>query len=105
MDVWTIVTSICGIIGTSSIISGLVLRRIDKLERMLETRDKDRVTENVIRGEVIHTSAKLTEANTTALRAITSESVCAAELSAYRKAFERLEHFMREKSAEYLHAN
>lgn len=105
MDVISIITSICAVIGTSSIISGLVLRRIDKLEKALERREADKVTENVARGEVLHTVGHLAEANTLALRLIANSDVCSLELSQYREAIESLEHFTREKSAEYLHAN
>ena len=104
MDIPTIITSVCGIIGSSTIISGIVLRRIDKLEKSLDKKEHDRVSENVIRGEVIHTSAKLTEANTLAIRVVTSDEVCETELAALREASDKLEHFIREKSAEYLHA-
>lgn len=104
MDILSLIVSVLGVIGTSSIISGLVLRRIDRLEKMLERRDNDRVEENVMRGEVIDRAGKLAEANTVALRVVTSDDVCLAELLDYRKAHDRLEKFMREKSAEYLHA-
>ena len=104
MDIFSAVLSICGVVGTSSIISGLVLRRIDRLEKMLERRDADRVEENVVRGEVIEKAGKLARANTFALRAVTSEEVCSHELREFCLAHERMEKFMREKSAEYLHA-
>lgn len=105
MNVGEIITFVCGIIGASSIISGLVLRRIDKLERLLERRESDRVDENIVRGDLICASGKLAEANTLSIRAITSEEVCFAELIEYRNAADKLDHFMREKSAEYLHAS
>ena len=104
MNILSLIVSVLGVIGTSSIISGLVLRRIDRLEKMLERRDNDRVEENVMRGEVIDRAGKLAEANTVALRVVTSDDVCLSELLDYRKAHDRLEKFMREKSAEYLHA-
>lgn len=104
MDIMYVIVSVCGIVGSSSIISGLVLRRIDKLERMLETRDADRVEENVVRGEVIEKTGKLAEASAVALRVITTDEVCHTELRDYRKAAGRLEDFVRKKSAEYLHA-
>lgn len=104
IDIMTTVTSVLGVVGASSIISGLVLKRIDKLERMLERRETDRVEENLARGEVIHCTGKLAEANTVALRVITTEDACMTELSEYRRAADKLEHFTRAKSAEYLHA-
>lgn len=104
VDAWTIIISVCGIAGTSSIISGLVLRRIDKLERILERRESDRVDENIARGDLMHATGKLAEANTEALQVITSDDACAKQLLEYRLAADKLEHFMREKSAEYLHA-
>lgn len=104
MDIIYIIVSVCGIVGSSSIISGLVLRRIDKLERMLETRDADRVEENVVRGDVIEKTGRLAEASAVALRVITSDDVCLAELKDYRRASGKLEEFIRKKSAEYLHA-
>ena len=103
--IYTLFTSLLGVIGTSSIISGLILRRIDKLERGLEKREKDRVEENLARGELIRCTGKLAEANTVALRVITSDDVCATELLDYRHAADSLEHFTREKSAVYLHAD
>ncbi len=103
--IYTLITSFLGVIGTSSIISGLILRRIDKLERGLEEREKDRVEENLAIGEVIHSTGRLAEANTVALRVITSEDVCNSELSEYRHAADKLERFTREKSAVYLHAD
>ncbi len=105
MGIGEIITFVCSVIGASSIISGLILRRIDKLERMLERRENDRVDENIALGDLIHASGKLAEANTLAIRAITSEEACQTELVEYRAAADKLEHFMREKSAEYLHAS
>lgn len=105
MDIGAIITSICSIIGTSSIISGLVLRRIDRLERQLDRRESDRVDENIARGDLLHAAGRLAEANTLALRVVTTDEACASELCEYRRAADKLEHFMREKSAEYLHAN
>lgn len=105
MDIGTVITSVGGIIGASSIISSLILRRIDKLEKMLDKREDDRVRENVVRGETLHAVGRLTESNTVALRALTSDEVCALELSDYRKAANNLECFIREKTAQYLHAN
>ncbi|MBQ8249741.1 MAG: hypothetical protein IJY93_07685 [Clostridia bacterium] len=105
MGIGEIITLVCSIVGTSSIISGLILRRIDKLEGLLERRESDRVNENIARGDLIHASGKLAEANTLAIRAITSEEACLSELIEYRSAADKLEHFMREKSAEYLHAS
>ena len=104
MNISEIIVFVCSIIGVSSIISGLVLRRIDKLERLLERRENDKVNENVARGELLHTAGRLAEANTLAIRAITSEDACKSELDDYRTAADKLEHFMRKKSAEYLHA-
>ena len=104
MDLSAILTSLSGILGTSSIITTLILKRIDKLEKMLDKREDDRVQENIARGEALHTLGRLSVANTVAIRNITSEDSCALELSDYRKAAEVLEHFMREKTAEYLHA-
>ena len=105
MDIGAIITSVGGIIGTSSIISTLILKRIDKLEKMLDKRENDRIQENVVRGEALHAVGRLTESNTVALRAITSDEVCYLELADYRKAADNLERFTREKTAEYLHAN
>lgn len=105
MDIATVILSFCGFIGGSGLIGSLILRRIDRLERMLDRRESDRVEENIVRGEVIHTSARLCAANTVALRAVTSDEVCSPEFSAHAIAMDRLEHFLREKSAEYLHAN
>ena len=105
IDVYAAVTSVLGIIGASSVISGVILRRIDRLERGLERRERDLVEENLARGEVIHCAGRLAEANTVALRAVTSEEVCETELAALRRASDKLEHFTREKSAVYLHAD
>lgn len=105
MDIGAIITSVSGIIGTSSIISALILRRIDKLEKMLDKREDDRIRENIVRGETLHAVGRLTESNTVALRAITSDEICSFELDDYRKAADNLERFTREKTAEYLHAN
>lgn len=105
MELGVIILSFFSFIGASTIISGLVLKRIDKLEKILERRENDRVEENIVRGEVIHTSAKLSEANTVALRVTVGEDVCAAELNEHRIAMDNLNHFLRKKSAEYLHAN
>ena len=105
MDIGAIITSVGGIIGTSSIISALILKRIDKLEKMLDKREDDRIRENIVRGETLHAVGQLAQSNTVALRAITSDEVCSLELSNYREAADNLERFIREKTAEYLHAN
>ncbi len=105
MQLHEIITFVCSIIGTSGVISGIVLRKIDKLHRMLESKEADRIKESVISGEALEMTAKLTEANTWAIRTITTEDACSEELESFRTAFEKLEHFMREKSAQYLHAN
>ena len=105
MELESLISSLLGMLGTSGIITSLVLRRIDKLERILEKREGDKVEENVIRGEVLDTTAKLSRANTEAVRTITSPDACAREYREHREALEKLEHFLRTKSAEYLHAN
>ena len=105
MDLGVLLLSFISFIGSSGLISGLVLRRIDKLEKLLERRENDRVEENIVRGDVIHTTAKLSEANTVALRVTVGEDVCDAELSRHLIAMDALDHFLRKKSAEYLHAN
>lgn len=104
-NLWGIVCSVGSFIGASGMISGLVLRRIDRLEKKLDAREADRVEENIVRGDAIITAGKLSEANTLALRVVTGEEACEAELAAHRAAAERMEHFMRSKSAQFLHAN
>ena len=105
MDIAEIIGQLAGALGSSGIIAAIVMKRIDKLERMLDKREGDRVEENLLRGEVLRTTSKLTEANTAALRTVTTEEACRHELSEHRIASERLEKFLRKKSAEYLHAN
>ena len=105
MEVLTFVSSVCGILGTSGIIGALVGRKIDRLAAQLEKREGDRIEENIVRGEVIHTSARLCESNTAAIRTVTSPEACEAELCEHRKAMDKLERFLWKKSAEYLHAN
>ena len=97
--------SAAALIGSSGLISALILRRIDRLERKLDARENDRVEENIVRGEAIIAAGCLAEANTLAIRAVTSEEACKAELDAHRHAAARMEQFTRSKSAEYLHAN
>ena len=104
-NIWGIICSIGSFVGASGIISGLVLRRIDRLERKLDAREADRVEENIVRGDAIITAGKLSEANTLAIRLVTTEEACEAELAAHRAAADRLEHFTRSKSAQFLHAN
>ncbi len=101
----TLLASVSSFIGASGIISGLILRRIDKLERKLDAREADRVEENIVRGEALIAAGKLSEANTLAIQCVTTEEACKNELKAHRAAADRLEHFMRSKSAEYLHSN
>ena len=105
MEILTLVSSVCGILGTSGIIGALVVRRIDRLAAQLEKRDDDRIEENIVRGEVIHTSARLAESNTVALRTLTTPEACESELREHRQAMDKLERFLWKKSAEYLHAN
>lgn len=105
MQIIEFIAYVFSLVGASGVISGIVLRRIDKLEKAIEVKEKDRVNESVIRGEVLEGTAHLAEANTQALRAVTEEDLCEEELSSLKESFTRLEHFMREKSAQYLHAN
>lgn len=105
MDIFEIVMSLCGVIGSSTIISSLVLKRIDKLEKQLENREKYRVEEDIVKSDTLHAVGKLTTANTYAIRAITTDCACESELSSYIKAKEKLEHFIIEKTAEFLHAS
>ncbi len=103
-DFQGILQSLIGFLGASGLVSGLVLRRIDRLEKKLDAHEQDRVEENVMRVEALTAAGRLSEANTLALRAITSEEACEAELTAHREASTKLDRFMREKSAVYLHA-
>jgi len=81
------------------------MKRIDRLEKLLDKREGDRVEENVLRGEVLSTTARLSEANTEAIRAVTSDEVCESALTEQKRAMDKLERFLLKKSAEYLHAN
>ena len=104
-ELFSALSGIAGFLGASGIVSTLITRRIDKLEKKLDAREADRVEENLIRGESLIAVGKLAEADTLALQAITCDEVCARELSDHRKTSEKLEHFMRSKIAEYLHSN
>lgn len=99
-----IIYSTAGFIGLGSVISGLILRRFDRLEKKLDRREKDLIRESVIEGEALNACAKLGEANTLALRAITSDELYENELENLRHSINALDTFMREKSAEYLHS-
>ncbi|MBQ8510648.1 MAG: hypothetical protein IJ493_12145 [Clostridia bacterium] len=103
-DLSGIVGAFMGFIGGASVISGLLLRRFDKLERKLDRREADRVRESVMQGETLDAVGRLCEANTLGLRTLTTDAACSGELNAYRQASSRLERFLREKSAEYLHS-
>ncbi len=103
-EILTILTTVFGLVGGASIISGILLRRIDKLEKKLDLREQDRVDEAVLTGQLLTSCERLTEANTDALRVLSGEELCEAELSSMRAARERLESFVVKKSAEYLHA-
>lgn len=103
VSILEIIFSLCGIVGTSSIISGLVLGRIGKLERSLEKRDKDKVEENIARVDLLHACGNLAKANTAAIRVFTSaEEACETELTRYKEAEEAFEHLYRAKFAEYV---
>ncbi len=102
MSVLEIIVSLCGIVGTSSIISGIVLGRINKLENNLERREKDKVAESVARGDLLRACGNLAEANTSAIRVLSFEDACETELKNYKDASEALEHFNRVKFAEYI---
>lgn len=105
MQIPETVAFVLSLIGTSGVISGVILRRLDKLEKTLESKENDRVKEIIISSEALEATARLTEANTMAIREATNTDVCEDELSAFKVAFKKLEQFMREKSAQYLHAN
>lgn len=102
MDILEVILSICSVIGTSSIISGLVLGRIGKLERAMEKRDRDRADEYIAHGDLLHACGKLAEANTAAIRVLSSEDACETELQRYLTAVDTAEHMTRAKFAEYI---
>ena len=104
-ELWSILQAVLSLAGASGLVSTLIVRRIDRLERKLDARENDRVEENVVRGEVLSTVGRLSEANTRALDRLSGEPCCPSELAAHREAVSRLERFVRSKSAKYLHAN
>ena len=101
----TAISAFLSFIGASGIISRLISRRIDKLEKKLDAREADRIEENLVRGEALIATGRLAEADALALRVLASDEVCERELAEHRRAHEKLEHFMRSKTAEYLHSN
>lgn len=102
MEFFEIILSLCSIVGTSSIISGLVLRRINRLERTMEKRERDRAEEYIAHGDLLHACGQLTEANTKAIRVLSFEDACDTELQRYLGAAEAFEHLTRAKFAEYI---
>ena len=102
MDIIEIILSICSVVGTSSIISGLVLGRINRLERSMEKRDRDRADEYIAHGDLLHACGKLAEANTAAIRVLSFEDACETELRRYQTAAEAAEHLTRAKFTEYI---
>lgn len=101
----SIAGGIFGFIGGTSIVAGLLLRRFDRLEKKLDRREQDRVTESVIRDELIAACGSLGEANAKGLQAVTTPDACRAELERLQSKRAEYEEFMRKKSAEYLHYN
>lgn len=104
VEIFSFAGSVLGFIGGSAIISGLILRRIDKFEKKLDRRESDRIKENLMRSELLLACDRLCEANTEELRKLMSEDICETELCEAREARSRLEAFIRAKSAEYLHS-
>ncbi len=102
MEIFEIILSLCSIVGTSSIISGLVLKRINRLESAMEKRDRDRADEYIAHGDLLRACGKLTEANTEAIRVLSSEDACETELQRYLCTAEAFEHLTRAKFAEYI---
>lgn len=96
---------IFGFVGGTSVIAGLLLRRFDRLEKKLDRRERDRVTESVIRDELIAACGSLSEANAKGLQAVTTQEACKDELEQLREKRAKYDEFMRTKSAEYLHYN
>ena len=96
---------IFGFVGGTSVIAGLLLRRFDRLEKKLDRRERDRVTESVIRDEFIAACGSLSEANAKGLQAVTTQDACKDELERLREKRAKYDEFMRTKSAEYLHYN
>ncbi len=102
MDILEIILSICSVVGTSSIISGVVLGRINKLERAMEKRDRDKADEYIAHGDLLHACGKLAEANTAAIRVLSYDEACETELAQYIEKSEAFEHLTRAKLAEYV---
>ena len=104
ISVGELLLGLFGFLGGTSLVSGLLLRRFDRFEKKLDRREADRVEESIRREEVMLAMGRLCEANTSAVRILTGcGETCLPEQEAYREANQKFEHFLREKSAQYLH--
>ena len=100
-----IISIIASILGTGGLISGLLLRRMDKLEKSQDDREVSRKKENVLIITGIKAVGKLAEAAALAQKRGTTNGEMETALNYYTRFSDKLNEYLLEQNAEYNHGN
>ena len=100
MDALTIVSMIFGMCGVGGIISSLVIRQINKMEKRMEERADARVRENTLLMEGIAANGELSEATAISLKNQHFNSEVDNALVNYREVRGKIDDHLRQQCAE-----
>jgi len=96
--------AVFGFIGGTSIISGLILRRFDKLEKKLDCKEEARIEESIVTVKMLQAIGHLAEATALAQQKGTTNGEMTTALDYYWKARDKLNDFISKRSAERTHS-
>lgn len=96
--------AIFGFVGGTGIISGMILRRFDKLERKMDTQEEARIEETVVTFKMLQAIGHLSEATAIAQQRGYTNGEMETALKYYCESRDELNNFMMRRSAERTHA-
>lgn len=97
------VLAIFSFVGGTGIISGLVLRRFDKLEKKLDKQEDARIEESVVTFQMLQAIGHLAEATALAQQRGHTNGEMETALKYYTASKDELNKFMMRRSAERTH--
>lgn len=84
IGVWAIAVEVAGLLGVGGIISGLVVRRLNRMDKRMADQEKRRIDETVLILKGIESIGDLSEATATAVKTGHANGEVTAAVESYR---------------------
>lgn len=103
-EIGSIIAALFGFAGGASIISGLILRRFDKMEKKLDKQEEARIDESVIIISGLKAIGHLSEATAIAQRDGHTNGEMKTAMEYYKDSKDELNDYLLRRSAERTHS-